>query len=205
MVAPATIRMTVEDWALLPEDVRGELVDGSLLEEELPSLVHECIVRWLLLLLAPYFEARGGQVFGSGVKLAIRANRGRMADVVCFGPGKRPEPRGAVSVPPDIVIEVVSPSPEDERRNRIEKPDDCGAFGVHSIGSSTPNYQASRSGNSMRAATPRASALRRPGSWRMCRDARGSWSTSTRCGRRLIVCWPAHDANATNHGIRGTW
>jgi Uma2 family endonuclease len=130
VVAPATIRMTVDDWALLPEDVQGELVDGSLQEGELPSLVHECIVRWLLLLLSPYFESRGGQVFGSGVKLAIQRNRGRMADVVCFGPGKRPEPRGAVSVPPDIVIEVVSPSPEDERRDRIEKPDDYGAFGV---------------------------------------------------------------------------
>ena len=130
MTAAASARMSVDDWALLTEDVEGELVDGGLQEAEVPSLVHECVVRCLLLLLAPYFESLGGQVFGSGVKLGIRANRGRMADLVCFGPGKRPEPRGAVSVPPDIVVEVISPTAEDERRDRIEKPDDYAAFGV---------------------------------------------------------------------------
>jgi Uma2 family endonuclease len=130
MVAAHRAPMSVDEWAALDEDVVGELVDGTLEEEEVPSIVHECVVRWLILLLAPYFEARGGQVFGSGVKLAVRPNRGRLADVVCFGPGKRPEPRGAVRIPPDIAIEVVSPSPADERRDRIEKPDDYAAFGV---------------------------------------------------------------------------
>ena len=130
MLAVSRAPMSVDEWAALDEDVAGELVDGSLEEEEVPSIVHECVVRWLILLLAPYFEACGGQVVGSGVKLAIQPNRGRLANVVCFGPGKRPEPRGAVRVPPDIVIEVVSPSAADERRDRIEKPDDYAAFGV---------------------------------------------------------------------------
>jgi hypothetical protein len=31
--------MTVDEWAALDEDVRGELVDGVLVEEEMPSLV----------------------------------------------------------------------------------------------------------------------------------------------------------------------
>lgn len=122
--------MSLDEWAALDEDVPGELVDGLLQEEEMPSLVHECVVRWLILLLAPYMAARGGQVFGSGVRLAVRVRGGRVPDVVCFGPGKKPEARGVVRVPPDIVVEVVSPSPSDERRDRIEKPDDYAAFGV---------------------------------------------------------------------------
>jgi Uma2 family endonuclease len=130
VTAAASLRLTLDEWANLAEDVEGELVNGSLLEEEVPTLVHECVVRFFLLLLAPYFEQGGGQVFGSGVKLAVRRDRGRIADVICFGPGKKPEARGAVHVAPDIVIEVVSDSREDERRDRIEKPEDYAAFGV---------------------------------------------------------------------------
>jgi Uma2 family endonuclease len=122
--------MSVDDWAALSEDIRGELVDGRLQEEEVPNLVHESVVRWLILLLVPYFEERGGHVFGSGVKLAVGNHRGRFADVVCFGRGRRPEPRGPVHIPPDLAIEVVSPTPEDERCDRIEKPEDYASFGI---------------------------------------------------------------------------
>jgi Uma2 family endonuclease len=123
-------RMTVDEWAALDEDTPGELVDGAIEEEEMPTLVHEAAVMWLVPLLRPYFRARGGSVFGSGVKLAVRAQRGRMADLVCFAKGSNPELRGLVRTPPFIAVEVVSPSPADERRDRILKPDDYAAFGV---------------------------------------------------------------------------
>jgi Uma2 family endonuclease len=122
--------MTLEEWGALEEDALGELVDGVLEEEEISSIVHEAVVCWLLLLLTPYYRARGGLVFGSGVKLAVRPMSGRLADVVCFAPGSAPEKRGVVHVAPEIVVEVVSPSPADERRDRIQKPHDYAAFGV---------------------------------------------------------------------------
>jgi Uma2 family endonuclease len=78
----------------------------------------------------PYFHARGGFAFASGLKLAVGAKRGRLADITCYAPGKRPEARGAVRVPPDVAVEVVSASASDERRDRIDKPDDYTAFGV---------------------------------------------------------------------------
>lgn len=130
--APTPVRapMSVEEWAALDEDVRGELTDGVLVEEEMPSVVHEVVVGWLYVLLSAWARARGGVAAPSGVKLAVSAGRGRMADVVVWFAGKKPEARGAVAVAPDVVVEVVSPSAGDERRDRVEKPDDYASFGV---------------------------------------------------------------------------
>ena len=133
--------LTLEAWASLDEDDSRELVDGRLADEEVSSAIHETVVRWLLVLLDAYFRPRRGFVLGSGVKLAVRAQTGRLPDVVCYGPDRRPEARGVVTVPPDIVIEVVSPSPRDERRDRIEKPDDYGAFGVRYYWLVDPDYR----------------------------------------------------------------
>lgn len=122
--------MTVDEWAELPEEVEGELVDGLLVDEEMPSAIHEAVVGWLFALLRAYFHARGGFAFASGLKLAVAAQRGRLADVTCYAAARRPEARGAVRVPPDVAVEVVSDSTADERRDRIQKPDDYAAFGV---------------------------------------------------------------------------
>jgi len=127
--SPARL-LTVDEWAELPEDVEGELVDGLLVEEEMPSAIHEAVIGWLFVLLRSYFHARGGFAFASGLKLAVGPRRGRLADVTCYRGGRKPEARGAVRVPPDIAVEVVSPSASDERRDRIQKPDDYAAYGV---------------------------------------------------------------------------
>jgi Uma2 family endonuclease len=49
---------------------------------------------------------------------------------VVFAKGRRPPARGVVRVPPDVLVEVVSPSTSDARRDRIQKLDDYAAFGV---------------------------------------------------------------------------
>jgi Uma2 family endonuclease len=122
--------MTPEQWGDLAEDEPGELVNGIIEEEEMPTLIHEIVVKWILLALDAFFAGRGGLVVGSGLKLAVRPDSGRVPDVSCFGAGKKPEPRGVVHVPPDIVVEVVSADPSDQRRDRVQKPDDYAAFGV---------------------------------------------------------------------------
>jgi Uma2 family endonuclease len=122
--------MTVDEWAALPEDVEGELVDDVLVEEEMPSAIHEAVIGWLYTVLRAYFHPRAGFVFPSGLKLAVSAQRGRLADITCYHAGKKPEAHGAVHVPPDVAVEVVSPSPSDERRDRIDKADEYAAFGV---------------------------------------------------------------------------
>ncbi len=122
--------MTLERWAALPEDETGELVDGRLEEEEVPDSIHELIVTWLTTLFRTWLAGHGF-ILGSGVKLAVSPQRGRKPDVVVYLPeGRIPEARGVVTVPPDIVIEIVSPSPRDERRDRVDKMDEYAAFGV---------------------------------------------------------------------------
>jgi Uma2 family endonuclease len=121
--------VTIDDWAALDEDDAREFVDGVLEEAEVPSVLHEVIVTWLHLLLGPYFRARGGITLGA-VKLAIQARRGRIPDLACYAAATRLPLEGVVTVPPDVVIEVVSSSPEDERRDRIAKPQDYAELGA---------------------------------------------------------------------------
>lgn len=123
--------MSIDEWAALPEDEPGELVDGHLQEEEMPGLLHEIVVAWLLRVFGSWAAACGGVVFGSEAKFAISPHRGRKPDLTMYLPGHPPLPRhGAVRVAPDVAVEVVTPTPRDVRRDRVEKIDDYASFGV---------------------------------------------------------------------------
>jgi Uma2 family endonuclease len=130
-MADAAHLMTVEEWGALDEDDDRELEDGVLVEGEMTNLLHELVVKWLVVLLSGYFDPKGGFVCGSGIGIVIGPRRGRIPDVVCFAPGKRPEPRGVVRVPPDVIVEVISPDQlQHVRRDRIQKPIDYAKIGV---------------------------------------------------------------------------
>jgi Uma2 family endonuclease len=131
VVTPTSGRMTVHEWAAMPEDEPGELCDGLLEDEEVADLTHETAVLWLGTLLRPWIVALGGFAFGSEAKFALSNLRGRKPDLSVFFAGRPSLPRrGAVTIPPDIAIEVVSPSSSDQRRDRIAKLADYAAFGV---------------------------------------------------------------------------
>jgi Uma2 family endonuclease len=126
----AESRMTLEEWVALPEDTEGELVDGRLVDEEMPDYVHELIVGWFVRVLGSWVAPLGGIVGGPGAKFALRPIRGRKPDLSVFLPGRVPPRRGLVPIPPDIAVEVVSSSPRDRRRDRIEKVGEYADFGV---------------------------------------------------------------------------
>jgi Uma2 family endonuclease len=123
--------LSLEDWLALPEDEPGELVEGRIEEEEVPDYLHELLVMLLGRVLGNWISSQGGLVAGSEAKFAISSGRGRKPDLTVFLPGsRRPPARGLISVPPDIAIEVVSPTPRDGRRDRVAKMADYAAFGV---------------------------------------------------------------------------
>jgi len=123
--------LSLEEWAALPEDEPGELLDGMLVQEEIPDLVHETVVAWLLATLRAWIRPRGGLVVGSELKLAVARRRGRKADLCAWLPGHaRLRGRGLVRVPPDVLVEVVSRGPSDGRRDRVDKAADYAGFGV---------------------------------------------------------------------------
>ncbi|MFT3766523.1 MAG: Uma2 family endonuclease [Minicystis sp.] len=133
--APAILdapqHMSDEEWANMPEDEPGELVDGTLVEEEVPDWIHETAVGWLVALFRQWGVPRGGRVAASELKYLLRKGKGRKPDVSVILPGSKPPPRrGAVRTPPDVMIEVVSPSPRDVRRDRLDKRAEYAAFGV---------------------------------------------------------------------------
>jgi Uma2 family endonuclease len=123
--------MTIAEWEALPEDDSGELVDDVLVEEEVPDFIHEAIIAWLQATLRAWVLPRGGYAFGSEAKFVVGPRRGRKPDLSVFfqARGKVPR-RGAGRIAPDIMVEVLSPTPRDGRRDRVEKVDDYAAFGV---------------------------------------------------------------------------
>ena len=124
-------RMTLEEWANMPEDDPGELVDGVLVEAEVPGPVHELIAVWLSTRLSVWGEARGVLVLGSGAKYRVSATRGRMPDVAVYLPDAPWPTRAAlITVPPAIAVEIVSAAPRDARRDRVEKLAEYAEFDV---------------------------------------------------------------------------
>jgi Uma2 family endonuclease len=123
--------LSLDEWFDLPEDEPGELVEGRLEEEEEPDYLHELLVTRLGGILGTWTSPQGGLVAGSNAKFAVGSRRGRKPDLTVYLPGsRRPPARGLIRVPPDIAIEIVSPTPRDGRRDRVEKTAEYAAFGV---------------------------------------------------------------------------
>jgi Uma2 family endonuclease len=123
--------LSLADWFALPEEELGELVDGRLVEDEVPSYIHEILVILLGSLLRAWAAPRGGFVGGSDIKLAVGPRQGRRPDLTVYLAGTPlPPPSGIITQPPDIAVEIVSPTPRDGRRDRVEKVADYAACRV---------------------------------------------------------------------------
>jgi Uma2 family endonuclease len=100
-----------EDFIALPDEDKRELVDGRLLETEMPNKWHERIVGSLIIALGVWCQKRGLQVLGSGFKVRVSDTRGAMPDVQVLtretfdGASEN----GLESGHPELVVEIISP------------------------------------------------------------------------------------------------
>jgi Uma2 family endonuclease len=123
---------TWDDFVALEEDDLRELIDGELVEVEVPTDVHEYIVGRIASALTVWCDAgHGGRVLASGYKVRISDRRGVMPDVQFYRDGNqssREQQTGLVRGHPDLVVEVVSPS--SQRYDRVKKLRWYGELGV---------------------------------------------------------------------------
>lgn len=183
---PTGVEMSDAAWVELPEDDAGELVDGRLEEEEVPDFVHELVVSWLIRTIGAWLQG-AGFVVGSEVKALLRPGLGRKPDVIVILPGSPPPPRrGPLKRPPDVVVEVVTPTPRDERRDRVEKMAEYAAFGVPSYWLVDPAlgsvevFRRDADGNYVRAAAATDGTLAVPGCEGLVLDVDGLWDELSR-------------------------
>lgn len=121
-VNPEGGRYTWEDFLELEEDDLRELIDGELVEVEVPTGIHERIVALLIQWLGTWADAHdAGMVFGSGYKVRISKSRGVMPDVQFFRKENLPRgySKGLANGHPDIAVEILSPS--SVRYDRVTK------------------------------------------------------------------------------------
>ena len=175
-------RMTIDEWADMAEDEPGEFVNGYLEEEEVPNHAHERVVGWLMRVLGNWGKPRNAMVFGSEHKFAVSPTRGRKPDVSMYAPGQRLA-RGSLSrTPPMLMVEVLTPTPRDVRRDRIEKSNEYAKFGVKYywlIDWSTrviECYELSADGRVFRSATGGDGRLEVPGFEGLVLDLDDLWS-----------------------------
>jgi Uma2 family endonuclease len=112
---------TWDDFVALEDDDRRELIDGELVEVEVPTRAHEEITAQVVYWLVGWAERTGGgRTLASSYKVRISDKRGVMPDVQFYRSGNNPRAeQGLLVGHPDLVVEVSSPS--SVRYDRVKK------------------------------------------------------------------------------------
>src|SRR5260221_12263296 len=113
---------TWEDFIALDEDDLRELIDGELVEVEVPTKAHERIGVLITYFLEAWADPRdAGMTLGAGYKIRVTDKRGVMPDAQFYRAGNEPrgQEQGLVDGRPDLVVEISSPS--SVRYDRVKK------------------------------------------------------------------------------------
>ncbi|MBZ0117050.1 MAG: Uma2 family endonuclease [Sandaracinaceae bacterium] len=129
--ARAAKRYTWDDFVALDDEDKRELVDGQLVEVEVPTKWHELIVTILSYHLHGWARTRKLRVLASAYKVKVREDRGAMPDVQVVKESvyrRSANDQGLVHGRPELVVEVVSPS--SRQHDRVRKVEWYASIGV---------------------------------------------------------------------------
>jgi Uma2 family endonuclease len=126
MPARPDIRYTFEDYLSIPEDRahRYEIIDGELFVTPTPVPRHQQVVMNISRILSTLaLEYRLGEVYGAPITVRLRDDRVTEPDVTFVRTGRLGlvDERKGILGPPDLVVEVLSPSNRDYDRTLKRK------------------------------------------------------------------------------------
>ncbi len=87
----ARAQYTWDDFIALEDDDLRELIEGELVEVEVPTFSHEKCVGRLVAALTVWSDSCGGCALPSGYKVRVSSKSGVMPDVQFFRRGNEPE------------------------------------------------------------------------------------------------------------------
>ena len=135
--------LTIDDLDAMPDDDnRYELIEGELFVSCAPNLKHQRVFGSLFLNLNNYLSLNPlGEILATP-GLILSKHDGVIPDLVFIRNERRDEIAAGdrITGAPDLVIEIVSPGAENEKRDRIAKRQLYGKYGVKEYGVVDP-YQ----------------------------------------------------------------
>lgn len=126
--------LSYADYVDLPDDPRGEVLDGVFVVSPSPTLRHQDLAGEIFFELKSWLRAHpaAGRVFSAPVDVVLRAERPAVVvqpDVLfVLAAGSAVMMKGAIHGAPDLVVEVVSPS--SAGRDAITKRDLYARYGT---------------------------------------------------------------------------
>ncbi len=133
MSVPAALRFTYQDYLLLPEDRRYEILDGDLFRTPAPTPYHQRVSRNIEVMLDSYVRSHGlGEVLDAPCDVVLSATDVVQPDIL-FIVTDRLSIIGEkyISQAPDLVVEILSPATAE--RDRSLKTKLYARFGVREL------------------------------------------------------------------------
>ncbi len=115
---PASLRFNYQDYLLLPEDRRYEIIDGDLYMVPAPVPFHQRVSLRLVLALNTYVEKDGlGEVFTAPCDLVLTQEDIVQPDIFFISKDRLAiVGEKYITAAPDLVVEVLSPSTQERDR-----------------------------------------------------------------------------------------